>query len=334
MTIMTKLLQNITQQESQNVVNKTFQTPNIDVINSIYESSCGDLRSAINTLQFACLRGGTNTAKAVTGKIQSSPKKSSTKKAKLVASKEKETEFAAIGGRDTPDDFFRVIGRVLYAKRDPQQERGPLVHNPQDIVRSYSGNAEFFAGFLHENYLKHFSSNIQAVRKTADYFSVADVIMNPGVMNGMELAKQLGLSVSVQGVMHNHPGKSTSAGLGFKPHHKPRSIAAEHGYQDRRDQARQMFPNSHCTNYELLTELVPYITKIGVADYHTEAQKNFIESSRLATMGSDYSFRMSSSHSRTIQQPVGSVPRNGMKPSTAVENDDDAKLIEEFPDSD
>jgi DNA polymerase III delta prime subunit len=57
MTIITKLLLSIVQQESQNVANKTFQGPPRDVIDSIYESSCGDLRSAINTLQFACLRG-------------------------------------------------------------------------------------------------------------------------------------------------------------------------------------------------------------------------------------------------------------------------------------
>jgi DNA polymerase III delta prime subunit len=31
--------------------------PTKDVIENICQSSCGDLRSAINTLQFACLQG-------------------------------------------------------------------------------------------------------------------------------------------------------------------------------------------------------------------------------------------------------------------------------------
>jgi hypothetical protein len=97
--------------------------------------------------------------------------------------------------------------------------------------------------------------------------------------------------VAVQSIMYTHPGKSPSSGsMGFRPHHKSRCIAADQAYNERsilhfflkiqltyiviifyrRDQARQLFPHSYCTNYELLTELVPYISKIGPTAYHTE----------------------------------------------------------------
>jgi hypothetical protein len=62
------------------------------------------------------------------------------------------------------------------------EERGDLVHAPQDIVNSFSGSGEIFIGFLHENYLKHFGNNMKAVEKAANYLSLADVIMNHGVV--------------------------------------------------------------------------------------------------------------------------------------------------------
>jgi hypothetical protein len=48
------------------------------------------------------------------------------------------------------------------------------------------------------------------------------------------LGKKLGLSVAVQGLMYCHPELSSSAPrLGFRPQHKPRSIAAEKAYAER-----------------------------------------------------------------------------------------------------
>lgn len=121
--------------------------PTKDVIENICQSSCGDLRSAINTLQFACLQGNKNyhflfliifrmiiytnknnpvelllgmtrtAVNACKGRLQNTPEK---KKRKLESTQPKSSkeinELANIGGRDAPDDFFHTISKALYAK--------------------------------------------------------------------------------------------------------------------------------------------------------------------------------------------------------------------------
>lgn len=57
MTSMTKILTKVATEESLKGSHK-FTVPSKSVIESIAMASAGDIRGAINALQFACLKGG------------------------------------------------------------------------------------------------------------------------------------------------------------------------------------------------------------------------------------------------------------------------------------
>jgi cell cycle checkpoint protein len=163
----------------------------------IYESSTGDLRSAILKLYFVAVKGLSD-----------------------------ESETVEKGGASTSDgkdkdeatDLFRILGRVLYASRRTTKEHEySFVHDPADIVDSVSMQPSTFLGFLQENYVSRFSA-IESISMAANALSYSDVLLTRFDKDTMNV----GLTLATRGLMvaNDNPVKS------FKPFVKPRFCEA------------------------------------------------------------------------------------------------------------
>jgi cell cycle checkpoint protein len=116
------------------------------------ESTGGDIRSAINALQFSCLReakvGYSQIFQGANTSVSSSKKtKQPTTTPAVTASK---SDRAAVGGKDQSLVLFHGLGKVLYAKRlvtgppEPfplpvaleRHRRRPLIAKPEEVIEN------------------------------------------------------------------------------------------------------------------------------------------------------------------------------------------------------
>lgn len=151
-TSLVKAMNRITSLEAQQSQNKsTFMIPSKETVELLAQNSGGDIRTAINGLQFSCLKDKSYTSKRkfnLARKDESKSKRSKARTTKgekqinsvheganasrssqtsqcLVYSKENTDNnlvsetVTAIGGRDTALFLFRALGKILYCKRDP-----------------------------------------------------------------------------------------------------------------------------------------------------------------------------------------------------------------------
>ncbi|GIY34937.1 cell cycle checkpoint protein RAD17 [Caerostris extrusa] len=147
-------------------------------LESIVSDSKGDIRNAINTMQFLCM-------------TQSAKPKFSQKKD---TSKTKESEVCALK-RDSSLFLFHALGKILYCKRDPSLkseknimpemmkslERDPLISNPEEV------------------YEKHPSRPM--LLQSSAWFSEADLFSS--YWNGQEALSDYAVSLSSRGLMFN-----------------------------------------------------------------------------------------------------------------------------------
>ncbi|KAG0745053.1 hypothetical protein G6F57_009109 [Rhizopus arrhizus] len=120
-----------------------------DKLDEIVELSHGDLRSAINMLQFYSTPSRTNDRKRKRDGIS--------------------TLFDKVTG---PLPLFHAAGKVLYAKRDLE---GNYESKPEDIINRLPVDNDMFISYLHENCLM-FQSDIEECAKSFEYMSTADII--------------------------------------------------------------------------------------------------------------------------------------------------------------
>ncbi|XP_059474231.1 cell cycle checkpoint protein RAD17 [Neocloeon triangulifer] len=240
-TLLKKILTEVAQKEAPSNVSVK------DVVENICQSSCGDLRSAINTLQFACSKDFGNT-----GKVHKMPE---TKRRKTEAlAKQGSEKLAKIGGRDAPDDFFHTISRTLYAKR---LDDGNFKTSPDEIVANVSDRTDMFTGFMQENYLD-FMPDIQSAAKCAENFELVSRLFRNSfdkpVLQGM------GLDVVTRAVMSAKRVKSQTSS--FKSHRKPKYIQVEKNLHQLNMDCRSSFSLYNTSSQALLTEILPYMTVI------------------------------------------------------------------------
>ena len=190
-TNLVKTLKTIATLESANGP-KRFSVPDKDALTALAEASGGDIRGAINALQFACQKGGASTSQAdfkscFNGSTMLSSKKKKTKHDKR---KGPDIDLAKIGGRDTSLDMFHAIGKVLYCKRSTDSleefpvpenkvslKRSPLMSNPEEILLTSPLSEDSLTCFLHQSYTSFFGK-IDDLANAADQLSFADGFFN------------------------------------------------------------------------------------------------------------------------------------------------------------
>lgn len=166
-TILTKALETIVVKEARRSGRR--KTPGPQVIQQLAES--GDIRSAISSLEFLCLRGddGDIWSSKVTFTKQKKPK------TEPRMTKFEEDALKLICNRESTLGIFHAVGKVMYNKRKdpssstlpihppswlPQYRRNKVWENDADeMLNDLGTDVATFIAALHENYPLSCSSN-------------------------------------------------------------------------------------------------------------------------------------------------------------------------------
>ncbi|XP_010133686.1 PREDICTED: cell cycle checkpoint protein RAD17 [Buceros rhinoceros silvestris] len=256
----------------------------------------GDIRSAINSLQFSSMKDcslekefWTEKKRSSTLKCESSSSVSKVRK-KSKSDTSEDQEVQAIGGKDASIFLFHALGKIIYCKREPMSEsefpqlpahlseyrRDTLLIQPEDIVEKSHMSGSMFNLYLHQNYVDFFS-DIDDVVRASEYFSTADVFCS-NWSTRLEMEKY-SASVATRGVIHSNTSRAFAhhqGGLGFRPLHKPQWLFINKKYQENCLAAKSLF-SSFCLPPECLqTELLPYLAMLA-NPMRNQAQIAFIQ---------------------------------------------------------
>ncbi|VVC24184.1 P-loop containing nucleoside triphosphate hydrolase [Cinara cedri] len=222
--------------------NKLLKVPNSNELNTIYEETNGDLRSAIIHLSFNCMNVQNKTIKT-----------------------------SSTAPKNEHLDLFHSIGRVLYPKRELNSSlEFKFTHNPDNLIEQFAMQPSTVLGFLQENYLTRFSSLID-VCEGADAISAADVMLSSNFMFGVSIydISLSSLSVAVRGLMlaNRNPIKT------FRSIVKPKHFQYTNDVDIYHD-IKRWFDNEHESPKNILLDLIPFVNELGT-DKQKEATKEF-----------------------------------------------------------
>ncbi|NWR95105.1 RAD17 protein, partial [Furnarius figulus] len=255
----------------------------------------GDIRSAINSLQFS-----SRTDCSLEKEFWSRKKTSSTIKCEEVAVSKvrkkskcdtsEDQEIQAIGGKDASIFLFHALGKIIYCKREPASEaefpqlpahlsefhRDTLLIQPEDIVDKSHMSGAMFNLYLHQNYVDFFS-DIDDVVRASEYLSTADVLCSN--WSTRPVMENYSASVATRGVIHSNTSRAFAhqqGGMGFRPLHKPQWFFINKKYHENCLAAKSLF-SSFCLPPECLqTELLPYLAMLA-NPMRNQAQIAFIQ---------------------------------------------------------
>ncbi|XP_013070427.2 cell cycle checkpoint protein RAD17-like [Biomphalaria glabrata] len=274
-TILSKVLTKVINKE---VLQGLIKQPSASVIETIAMSSAGDMRSALNALQFAC-KLDTSDLASFCCSTSTSKKKSSSTGTKFKSKTSKQTDdklnVLVIGAKDKSVFLFHTIGKVLYFKRteaNPSEpnlrlpshlkihERDPLSLHPEEIVSHTHVSADYFNSFLHENYVD-FLTTVEDLERATQYFSDADYLS--ALWTAKEELQDYSLSIAIRGYIHSNTDfchhDSIRKNQGWKPLHKSHWFHVSKQTCDNLASARHLFRGYHWEPEVLCTEIIPYI---------------------------------------------------------------------------
>ncbi|XP_051552277.1 cell cycle checkpoint protein RAD17-like isoform X2 [Myxocyprinus asiaticus] len=268
--------------------------PDKTALEFLCSGSSGDIRSAINSLQFSSFTGSDNCLEKTLWASKKS-KSSSVKTAVRAKGRSKsstcmQAESPAIGGKDASLFLFRALGKILYCKRESDEssqapklpphltehQRDKLLVDPELVIERSHMSGEFFNLYLHQNYLDFFS-DVEDIARASEYLSDADFLTAEWSSRSTML--EYGSSVATRGLMHSNSSRaqaSSQSTTGFKPLHKPHWLYINKMYRENYMTAHSLFINFCLTPVSLLTELVPYLAKL-TNPLRNQAQITFIQ---------------------------------------------------------
>ncbi|NXM74109.1 RAD17 protein, partial [Serilophus lunatus] len=255
----------------------------------------GDIRSAINSLQFSSVKDCSLEKEFWSKKKRSSTVKSEEAAAPKVRKKNKgdvseDQEIQAIGGKDASIFLFHALGKIIYCKRgavleaEPPQlpahlsgfHRDTLLIDPENIVDKSHVSGATFNLYLHQNYVDFFC-DLDDVVRASEYLSTADVLCSN--WSTRPVMEAYSASVATRGVIHSNSSRAFAhqqAGMGFRPLHKPQWFLISKKYQENCLAAKSLF-SSFCLPPECLqTELLPYLAMLA-NPMRNQAQIAFIQ---------------------------------------------------------
>ena len=295
-TNMLKSLTSVAMIESSNG-NKGFRIPDKVSLTALSTSVNGDIRAAINALQFACSNGdNTNVSKQFAGytTLGSSGTNSESKKKALKDQSyqknkgDNDGSLAEIGGKDPTIDLFHAIGKVLYCKREEEDNGIKSLSKDKDLLprkfHNPRGNITYarrglkidpeellnhipmstpasFAAFLHQSYLDFFGgeNGIHEVADAAESLSYADPFFNEWVPTGKISLTEYGGLISIRGLCHPN-AKSSKRTSGMKTFNKPDWYNVDTKYKNRFQLLSTCFRDCSISNEELATVFAPIVT--------------------------------------------------------------------------
>ncbi|XP_056601904.1 cell cycle checkpoint protein RAD17 isoform X2 [Triplophysa dalaica] len=273
-----------------------ISVPNKAALDLLCSGSSGDIRSAINSLQFSsftdnCLEKSLWASKK--GKSSSSSAKTAVRgkgRSKSSKSTDIQDESPVIGGKDASLFLFRALGKILYCKREryedsqapklpphlTEHQRDKLLVDPELVIERSHMSGEFFNLYLHQNYIDFFS-DVEDLARASEYLSDADFLTAEWSSRSTML--EYGSSVATRGLMHSNSSRaqaSSHSTTGFKPLHKPHWLHINKTYRENYLTAQSLFVNFCLTPVSLLSEMVPYLAKL-TNPMRNQAQIAFIQ---------------------------------------------------------
>ncbi|NWV62255.1 RAD17 protein, partial [Malurus elegans] len=293
-TNMMKVLNRIAAAEASMNREKSY-TLDRSSLDLLCKGCSGDIRSAINSLQFSSMKDCSLEKEFWSKKKKSSTIKCEEAEVSKVRKKSKcdtseDQDIQAIGGKDASIFLFHALGKIIYSKREAVSEaespqlpahlsehrRDTLLIQPEDIVEKSHMSGSMFNLYLHQNYLDFFS-DIDDVVRASEYLSTADVICSN--WSTRLVMESYSASVATRGVIHSNTSRAFAhqhGGKGFRPLHKPQWFLINKKYQENCLAAKSLF-SSFCLPPECLqTELLPYLALLA-NPMRNQAQIAFIQ---------------------------------------------------------
>lgn len=166
-TFLTKALDLVMKKEARD--SRRRRIPGPAVVQTLAEM--GDVRSAVNSLEFLCLRGGDGSEWS--GTVAALPKRTSKDKDTATLTEMERNSLQMVSQRETTLDMFHAAGRIVYNKReDPRvldTRAEPPPKPPDHLMHLYTPKAsqvdievllnetgtdiQTFISTLHENYV-------------------------------------------------------------------------------------------------------------------------------------------------------------------------------------
>ncbi|KAM4643241.1 cell cycle checkpoint protein RAD17-like isoform 2-T2 [Amazona ochrocephala] len=207
----------------------------------------GDIRSAINSLQFSSMKDYSlekefwlKKERSSTVKCEAAPAVSKVRK-KSKADTSEDQEIQAVGGKDASIFLFHALGKIIYCKREPVSE------------------SEF----------PQLPAHLSEYRRDT-------LLIQPEAQLVME---KYSASVATRGVIHSNMSRAFAhhqGGMDFRPLHKPQWFFINKKYQENCLAAKSLF-SSFCLPPECLqTELLPYLAMLA-NPMRNQAQIAFIQ---------------------------------------------------------
>lgn len=290
-TIMMKFLNRIVTIEASKNGEK-ITVPNKASLELLCQGCSGDIRSAINSLQFSSSKGENSSwSKKKRMSLKSSASTSKAKQKRKHNSTLENQEIQAIGGKDVSLFLFRALGKILYCKRAPltelasprlpahlsEHDRDTLLVQPEEIVEMSHMPGEFFNLYLHQNYIDFFADVDDLVR-ASEFLSFADIL--GGDWNTRSSLRDYSTSIATRGVMHSNTSRRFAhcqgGGSSFRPLHKPQWFLIQKKYRENCLAAKALFCDFCLPAVCLQTQLLPYLALLTIP-MRNKAQISFIQ---------------------------------------------------------
>ncbi|XP_045302087.1 LOW QUALITY PROTEIN: cell cycle checkpoint protein RAD17 [Leopardus geoffroyi] len=291
-TIMMKFLNRIVTMEA-NKNGRNITVPDKTSLELLCQGCSGDIRSAINSLQFSSSKGENSfwPRKKGTSSLKSDAALSKSKRRKKTDRVFENQEVQAIGGKDVSLFLFRALGKILYCKRASltelgsprlpshlsEYERDTLLVQPEEVVEMSHMPGELFNLYLHQNYLDFFVE-VDDVMRASEFLSFADILS--GDWNMRSLLRQYTTSIATRGVMHSNTARGFAhcqgRGSGFRPLHKPQWFFISKKYRENCLAAKALFSDFCLPALCLQTQLLPYLALLTIP-MRNPAQISFIQ---------------------------------------------------------
>ncbi|EXJ95353.1 hypothetical protein A1O1_00473 [Capronia coronata CBS 617.96] len=192
-TFVTKALDLVMKKEARD--SRRRRMPGPAVMQRLAEM--GDVRSAVNSLEFLCLRGGDGSEWS--GTIAAKPKKTAKDKDRIPLTEMEKNSLQLVTQRETTLDMFHAAGKIVYNKReDPRvldTRAEPPPKPPDHLMHSYTPKAsqvdieallnetgtdiQTFISTLHQNYI--LSCNGDSFEESFD--GCADILSTTDILN-------------------------------------------------------------------------------------------------------------------------------------------------------
>uniref|UniRef100_A0A8C9VB62 RAD17 checkpoint clamp loader component n=1 Tax=Scleropages formosus TaxID=113540 RepID=A0A8C9VB62_SCLFO len=269
-TSMMKVLNRIVTHEASKSGGR-ISIPNKATLELLCTGSSGDIRNAINNLQFSFTGRAQNKKSSSSGRGTSKARS----KSKSAKASDKQDDTQAVGGRDVSLFLFRALGKILYCKRNSgetweprlpahlsRHHRDMLLVEPELVVEKSHMSAELFNLYLQQNYIDFFS-DIDDVAQASEYLSDADFLTAD--WNTQATMRDYSSSVATRGVMYANSARAradSQAFVGFRPLHKPHWLLIHKKHRENCQAARSLFVSFCLTPVSLQTELLPYLAHL------------------------------------------------------------------------